>query len=82
MNCPECQRPIYSRQHPRCGYCGAALPAEFLLAAHEVDEIKEEMREIEMRCQIAKDKEEEEQKREASRRRNQHFHSGGFTGMP
>ena len=79
MNCPQCQRPIYSRQHPRCGYCGAALPAEFLLAAHEVDEIKEEMRESEMRRQIAKAK--EEQEREATRRRNQHFYSGGSTGM-
>lgn len=62
MNCPHCQRVLYSRQHPRCGYCGGELPADLLLPAHEVDEMKAEMREIEGRRQEAKAKEEEAEK--------------------
>jgi hypothetical protein len=79
MNCPHCQRVIYSRQHPRCGYCGADLPADLLLPAHEVDEMKAEMREIEVRRQEAKAKEEVE--REATRRRNDQWQRGYFSGM-
>lgn len=81
MNCPHCHRPPYSRQHPRCGYCGGELPAKFLLPAHEIDAMKAEMREIEVRRQRAKTKEEEAE-REAIRRRNNHWQASGFSGMP
>ena len=68
MNCPRCHRVLYSRQHPRCGYCGAPLPPELRLADHEVDEMKAEIREIDARR--AKMKEQEEAEREAARRKN------------
>ena len=47
MNCPHCQRLLYSRQHPRCGYCGGLLPESVRLTDHEIDEMKAEIREIE-----------------------------------
>lgn len=75
MNCPHCDRLLYSRQHPRCGHCGALLPEELRLAPHEIDEIKAEIREIDARRVKAKEKEAEE--REAVRRRNDY---GGGTG--
>ncbi|MEK7952439.1 hypothetical protein [Luteolibacter soli] len=70
MNCPHCQRLLYSRQHARCGYCGGLLPEDVRLADHEVAEMKAEIREIDERRAIAKEKEERE--REEQRRRNQH----------
>jgi ribosomal protein L37E len=68
MNCPKCQRVIYSRQQARCGYCGEPLPESMRLAPHEIDEIKSEIKEIDQRR--AKAKEAEEREREATRRRN------------
>ncbi len=80
MNCPACERVIYSRQQKRCGYCGAILPEELRLADHEIDEMKAEMREIETRRQAAKA--EEEKEREERRKREQNWQTGGgFTGM-
>jgi transcription elongation factor Elf1 len=79
MNCPHCHRLLYSRQHPRCGFCGEPLPAEVRLAAHEVDEIKAEIREIDARRAKAKEKEEEE--REAARRRNDTAGGCGNSGL-
>ncbi len=80
MTCPHCHRILYSRQHPRCGHCGADLAEEFRLTKLEVATMKAEMREIEQRRQVAKKQEEEE--REALRRRNTHWQTGGFSGMP
>lgn len=75
MNCPHCHRLLYSRQHPRCGYCGEPLPEGVRLEDHEIAEIKEEIREIDARRAKAKEKEEKE--REAIRRRND---GGGGAG--
>ena len=81
MNCPHCQRVIYSRQQPRCGYCGESLPESMRLSPPEIDEIMSEIREIEARRAIAKEKEEEE--RQAIRRRNHHRQVGSSgTGLP
>jgi hypothetical protein len=78
MNCPHCDRLLYSRQHPRCGYCGGLLPEEMRLEPHEIDEIKAEIREIDARR--AKSKEKEEEEREAVRRRNDGAGGGGGLG--
>ena len=75
MNCPHCHRLLYSRQHPRCGYCGGALPEGIRLEDDEIAGIKEEIREIDARRATAKEKEEED--REAARRRND---GGGGAG--
>jgi predicted nucleic acid-binding Zn-ribbon protein len=79
MNCPHCHRLLYSRQQPRCGFCGKPLPEDLRLAPHEIDEIKAEIREIDARRAKAKEKEEEE--REAIRRRNDGAGGGGGPGM-
>jgi hypothetical protein len=64
MNCPHCQRLLYSRRHQTCGFCGGELPAECLLSEYEVAEIKEEQQEIAARR--ARDKEKEEEVRRQS----------------
>ena len=58
MNCPHCQRLLYSRQHKTCGFCGAELPPECLLSEDEVAELKAEPRAIAERPAIDKAKEE------------------------
>ena len=79
MNCPHCQRLLYSRQHARCGYCGGQLPEGVRLAGHEVDEMKAEISEIDTRRAVAKAKEDRE--REEQRRRDRrHGSTGWFPG--
>jgi hypothetical protein len=68
MNCPHCQRLLYSRQHARCGHCGALLPESVRFADHEIEEMKAEISEIDARRAVAK--EQEEQEREEQRRRD------------
>lgn len=63
MNCPHCDRLLYSRQHKVCGFCGGELSEEFLLAEHEVAELKDEMKVIGERMARDKAKEEERNKR-------------------
>jgi len=67
MNCPHCDRLLYSRSRPTCGYCGAVLPAEILLSDAERDRIKQEKAEIERRRVIDKEKEEKRKKEERKR---------------
>jgi hypothetical protein len=76
MNCPHCQRLLYSRQHARCGYCGGELPESVRLSDHQIDEMKAEISEIDARRAVAKEK--EEQEREERRRRNRHQGSPGY----
>jgi hypothetical protein len=65
MNCPHCQRLLYSRSHKKCGYCGKDLPAEALFSEAMVAEIKAEQQAIDHRRAIAKAKEEEEKEEQA-----------------
>lgn len=79
MNCPICERLLYSRIQQKCGYCGAVLPPEVRLPDHEIDEIRREQKEMAERRAAAKEKEEEE--REEQRKRSQMnstFIQGGF----
>lgn len=57
MNCPACQRPVYSRQHQTCGYCGVELPPEIWLKSREINAIKEEMKAIDKRRAVDREKE-------------------------
>jgi len=68
MNCPSCDRLLYSRIQPKCGHCGAVLPPEVRLPDHEIDEIRQEQKEMAQRRAVARAKEEEE--REEQRRRS------------
>ena len=42
MNCPHCDRLLYSRQHQKCGHCGAKLPLEVLFSKEEITALKVE----------------------------------------
>jgi hypothetical protein len=66
MNCPSCNRLLYSRQHKTCGFCGAALPPEVLFSEDEIATIKAEQEAIAIRRAKAKAKEEEERKKHAA----------------
>ncbi len=65
MNCPHCQRLLYSRSHPKCGFCGGELPPEVMLEEHVIAELKAEQAEIAARRARDKAKDEEERKRNA-----------------
>ena len=80
MNCPHCHRLLYSRQHPRCGYCGALLPEGVRLSRYQIDEMKAEIREIDARRAVAKEKEEIERAERRRREQNLDTTGGGFSG--
>jgi len=63
MNCPHCDRLLYSRQHRKCGFCGGELPEAVLLAEHEVAELKDGMKSIAERMAKDKAREDEEKKK-------------------
>jgi hypothetical protein len=65
MNCPHCQRLLYSRSQKKCGYCGKELPAEVLFSEAEVEKIRAEQQAINHRRALAKTKEEEEKEEAA-----------------
>jgi hypothetical protein len=65
MNCPHCQRLLYSRSHPKCGFCGGELPPEAMLEEYVIAELKEELAQIEARRAMHKAKDEEERRKNA-----------------
>ena len=73
MNCPHCERLLYSRQHRTCGFCGGELPPEAMLEEHVVAELKEEQARIAARRDRDKLKDEEEWRKNAN--------SGGADGF-
>lgn len=66
MNCPSCNRLLYSRRHKTCGFCGAELPAEALFSQEEIAAIDAEKEELAKRRTKAKQKEEEEKEKQAA----------------
>lgn len=40
--CPQCKRLVYERTMTICGYCGAALPKDFMLSEEEIAAMKQE----------------------------------------
>ncbi len=65
MNCPHCQRLLYSRRHPNCGFCGGDLPPEVMLEEHIIAELKEEQAQIAARRARNEAKDEEERRKNA-----------------
>jgi hypothetical protein len=63
MNCPHCNRLLYSRRHKTCGFCGGALPPEFVFSEEKIAELDAEKEAIAERRAQAKAKEEEERQR-------------------
>ena len=74
MNCPYCNRLLYSRQHKNCGFCGKELPERYLLSEDEIEEMREEIKAINARRAIAKEKEEQE----LAEQKRRSDHPGGF----
>jgi hypothetical protein len=64
MNCPHCQRLLYSRQHRTCGFCGKELPKELLLTDEEILALKTEQDQITTRRAAAKAREEAEKEQQ------------------
>jgi DNA-directed RNA polymerase subunit M/transcription elongation factor TFIIS len=63
MDCPSCNRLLYSRRNKTCGFCGAELPAEVRFSEDEIAAMKAEQEAIALRRAKDKAKEEEEKKR-------------------
>lgn len=38
--CPNCDRPVPNRKARLCGYCGAAVPEEFLISEEDQAKLK------------------------------------------
>jgi len=66
MNCPSCNRLLYSRTRKTCGFCGAELPPEVLFSDDEVAAIKTEQAAIAVRRAKTKAKEDEEKRKQAA----------------
>ena len=66
MNCPHCQRVLYSRKRKTCGFCGKELPPECLFSEMEMAKINAEQQAIEQRRKDDKAKEEKNRKGKAS----------------
>ncbi len=67
MNCPSCNRLLYSRIQPKCGHCGADLPPECLLQETEIEKLKQEQDDIAKRRTAAKEEEAAELERRKRR---------------
>ncbi|HSJ02985.1 MAG TPA: hypothetical protein VK956_11050 [Verrucomicrobium sp.] len=79
MNCPHCQRLLYSRKGEKCGYCGGILPPDVRLSPREIAALNAEQQAIIHRRAIARAKEEEEEKRRRSQSDGAtHLPPGGF----
>jgi len=44
--CPKCARPIATRRHKKCSYCGAILPEELLFSDEEKRQVEAENRKL------------------------------------
>ncbi len=66
MNCPSCNRLLYSRTRKTCGFCGAELPPEVLFSADEIAAIKAEQEAMAIRRAKDKAKDEEDRKKRAA----------------
>jgi len=64
--CPGCKRPLVSRQHKRCQYCGAEIPDGSLYGKSETDSQKRtwETAESKRKKRQRKQDEDEEQTRQ------------------
>lgn len=73
MNCPHCDRLLYSRLQQKCGYCGAVLPSECLLPEEEVEKLRQEQVAIAARRVAAREKEEKEREERRRKSNNDSF---------
>ena len=65
MNCPHCNRLIYSRRRKHCDFCGNELPPECLFSEDEIEELDRQRQLLAERRAAFKAKEEEEKKKQA-----------------
>ncbi len=46
-HCPNCQRALYTRRLPKCGFCGALIPEELRFTGAETDALEKKTAELE-----------------------------------
>jgi len=59
MDCPNCKRLLYSRQHKHCGFCGAELPPGVVFPRRRLRPSKRSSRQSPARRAQVRAKEEE-----------------------
>lgn len=65
FKCPECKRPLASRRHKKCQYCGAELPESLLYTTAEIEAQNRERNELEKNRTVRnKARDEEERKKQ------------------
>ena len=76
--CPKCSRPVATRRHKKCTYCGAILPEELLFSEEEKQKVEEENQKLyeELLEAIEKNREADHQINEAMKA-GADFGSGG-----
>jgi hypothetical protein len=62
LECPSCKRPLASRRHKLCQYCGAELPAELLFSKEEMEAANRAWDEEQKKIRLRHAKEDEEEK--------------------
>lgn len=72
MDCPHCNRLLYSRRKKICDFCGGEIPAEMLFTAEEIAAQNEESRQMDL--QRERERKTAEEGREQT--------SSGMWGMP
>lgn len=62
--CPECKRPLASRRHNKCQYCGADLPKALLYSKAEIEAQNQQQDELEKKRKTREgERDEEDRKR-------------------
>lgn len=46
-HCPACNRVLYNRRLPRCGFCGATIPAKLRFTPEKIAALDREMAALE-----------------------------------
>ncbi len=45
-HCPKCQRLLYSRRLPKCGFCGTEIPENLRFTPEEIAALEQEVAEL------------------------------------
>jgi hypothetical protein len=65
FQCPECKRPLASRRHKKCQYCGAELPESLLYTKSEIEALNREWEKSQAKRKAdGKERDEEERKKQ------------------
>ena len=60
VNCPTCNRLLYSRRFAKCGFCGAAIPENLRFTDAEIAALDKQIAESAKQRELAREKAEKE----------------------